>query len=102
MPRLEAMLFDGEEHEWERSERRNLFEAYGQLAGAAGVPRLAELLEPRGMFRRKESPEVRACALFALGKVRSFEARLLADRFTADKEPVVRSAANSVLRDWGP
>jgi HEAT repeat protein len=46
------------------------------------------------------SAEVRACAIFALAKVRSFEARMLVDRFTADKEPVVRSAANTVLRDW--
>lgn len=100
--RLEALLFDGKDHGWERSERRTLFEAYGQLAGTGGIARLGELLEPRGLFRRKESPEVRACALFALGKIRSFEARLLVDKFTADKEPVVRSAANSVLRDWAP
>ncbi len=102
LPQLEALLFTGTEQEWERSERRTLFEAYGQLAGAAGIPKLAELLEPRGLFRRKETPEVRACALFALGKIRTFDARLLADKFTADKEPVVRSAANSILRDWGP
>jgi HEAT repeat protein len=100
--RLEALLFDGKEHGWERSERRALFEAYGQLAGAGGIQKLGELLEPRGLFRRKESPEVRACALFALGKIRTFDARLLADKYTADKEPVVRSAANSVLRDWAP
>jgi HEAT repeat protein len=102
LSRLEAMLFDGKERGWERSERRTLFEAYGQLAGPAGIGRLGDLLEPRGFFRRKESPEVRACALFALGRIRTFEARLLADKFTADKEPVVRSAANSVLRDWAP
>jgi HEAT repeat protein len=102
LPRLEAMLFTGPEHEWERSERRSMFEAYGQLAGEAAMPRLKQLLERRGMFRRKEAPEVKACALFALGKVGSFEARLLVDRFTNDKEPVVRSAANTVLRDWMP
>ncbi len=100
--RLEGLIFDGKDHGWERSERRTLFEAYGEFAGSGGVTRLADLLEPRGLFRRKESPEVRACALFALGKIRTFEARLLADKFTADKEPVVRSAANSVLRDWAP
>ena len=102
LPQLEALLFDGTDHGWERSERRAMFEAYGSLAGAGGIPRLAELLEPRGLFRRKESPEVRACAIFALGRIHTFDARLLADRFTADKEPVVRSAANSVLRDWMP
>jgi hypothetical protein len=58
------------------------------------------LLEPKGLFRRSAAPEVRACAIYALAKLGGFEARLLVDRFTADKEPVVRSAANGVLREW--
>jgi hypothetical protein len=33
-------------------------------------------------------------------KIRTFEARLVVDQFTADKEAIVRSAANAVLRDW--
>lgn len=98
--RIERILFDNADPDWDRSERRTVFEAYGQLAGDAALPRLRELLEPRGMFRRKVSAEVRACAIFALAKVRSFDARLLADRFSSDKEAVVRSAANTVLRDW--
>jgi HEAT repeat protein len=77
-----------------------VFEAYGQFAGEAALPRLRELLEPRGIFRRKTPPDTRACAIFALAKVRTFDARMLVDRFTADKEPSVRSAANAVLRDW--
>ena len=100
--RLEGLLFDGVDHGWERSERRAMFEAYGALAGESAIPRLRLLLEPRGMFRRRETPDVRACALFALAKVRTFDARLLVDRFSNDKEPVVRSAANTVLRDWLP
>ncbi len=98
--RLETMLFDAPDVEWERSERRAIFEAYGTVAGAASVPRLRELLEPRGVFRRRISADVRASALFALAKVRSADARQVVERFTADKEPVVRSAANAALRDW--
>ncbi len=99
---LDALLFDDDERAWERSERRTLFEAYGQIGTESALPRLRDILEPRGLFRRKRSPEVRACAIFALGKVRTFDARMLVDRFTADREPVVRSAANAVLRDWLP
>lgn len=98
--RLEAMLVDGGDSEWERNERRTVYEAYGQLGGEGAIPRLQELLEPRGLFRRKASPEVRACAIFGLARVRTFEARLMVDRYTSDKEAVVRSAANAVLRDW--
>ncbi len=98
--RLEVLLLEGKDQGWDRSERRAAYEAYGQLAGDAAIGRLQELLQPRGLFRRKTSAEVRACAIFALAKVRSFEARMLVDRFTADKDAVVRSAANAVLRDW--
>lgn len=98
--RLDSMLFDGTERAWERSERRAIFEAYGTMARAAAVPRLKELLEPRGVFRRRVSADVRASALFALGKVGNADARAVVEQFTADKEPVVRSAANTALRDW--
>ncbi len=100
--RLEGLLFAETDGGWDRLERRALFEAYGALAGDAALPRIRELLEPRGFFRRRAHPDVRACALFGLGKVRSLDARMLVDTYTTDREPVVRSAANSVLRDWMP
>jgi len=98
--RLEQVLFGKDELELERSERRAMFEAYAQVTGADALPRLQELLEPRGLFRRTAPAEVRACAIYALARLGGFEARLLVDRFRSDKEAVVRSAANSVLREW--
>lgn len=100
LAKLEALLFTGKDQDWERSERRALFEAYGQLAGPPAIARLRDLLTPRGLLRRKELPDVRACAIFALAKIRTFDARLVVDQYTADKEAIVRSAANAVLRDW--
>jgi HEAT repeat protein len=100
--RLEALLFKPNDIELERSERRGLFEAYAQVGGSETMPRLQDLLEPKGLFRRKAPAELRACAIYALARLRTFEARMLVDRFTSDKEPVVRSAANTVLRDWKP
>ncbi len=98
--RLEQMLFESTNDDWERSERRAMFEAYGTLVGGAAIPKLRELLEPRSMFRRRVSADVRASALFALAKVRTDEARRLLESCSADKEPVVRSAANAALREW--
>ncbi|HET9134786.1 MAG TPA: hypothetical protein VFN90_10805 [Gemmatimonadales bacterium] len=98
--RLEAMLFGDDERDWERTERRALFEAYGQLAGSEALPRLQALLEPKGLFRRTAPAEIRACAIFALARVGSLEARVLVDKYSGDKEAVVRSAANTVLREW--
>ncbi len=100
LAKLESLLFAGKDQDWERSERRTLFEAYGQLAGPSAIARLRDLLSPRGLLRRKELPDVRACAIFALAKIRTFDARLVVDQYTADKEAIVRSAANAVLRDW--
>jgi HEAT repeat protein len=100
LAKLEQLLFAGKDQDWERSERRAMYEAYGQLAGEAAVPRFRDLLAPRGLLRRREAPDVRACAIYGLAKVRSFDARSIVDQYTADKEAVVRSAANAVLRDW--
>lgn len=98
--RLEQLLFGKEDRNLERSERRTLYEAYAQVAGSDALSRFREILEPRGLFRRQAPPEIRACAIFGLARLGTFEARLLVDRFTGDKEPVVRSAANGVLREW--
>lgn len=98
--RLEELLFGKHDHEVERSERRGLFEAYAQVAGSEALPRLREVLEPKGLFRRAAPAEVRACAIYALARLGTFEARMLVDRYTGDKEAVVRSAANGVLREW--
>ncbi len=94
------MLFDGTETDWGAHRAPGDFRAYGTIAGAAAVPRLKDLLEPRGVFRRRVSADVRASALFALVKVRNDDARRVIEGLTVDKEPVVRSAANTALRDW--
>ncbi len=98
--RLEQFLFGATDRDIDRSERRTLYESYARLAGGAAFPRFRELLEPRGLLRRTSPPDIRAAAIYGLAAIGSFEARLLVDRFTGDKEPVVRSAANAVLREW--
>lgn len=97
---VEKLLFGDSEADLERSERRAMYEAFATLAGADALPRLQSILEPKGLFRRVAPAELRACAIYAAGKVATFDARLLVDRFTSDREPVVRSAANAVLREW--
>ncbi len=99
LAKLDAQIFRPQ-GEQDRAERRMLFEGWGTLVGPEGVERMRTLLEPRGLFRRQAPADVRACALFALAKIRTLDARLLVDRYTRDQEPVVRSAANTVLRDW--
>jgi HEAT repeat protein len=55
---------------------------------------------PQGLFRRRAPTDARTCAVYALGKLRTAEARLLVEQLATDKELPVRHAAGTVLREW--
>ena len=57
--RLEAVVLGRGPQELERAERRQFFEAYAVLAGAPALRVLSNILEPRGLFRRRETAENR-------------------------------------------
>ncbi len=84
------------------SEKKAFFEAYGAIAGASGVKLLAGMLAGRGLLRMKESPEVRACAALALGRIGTQEARDVLQHAQDDKELVVRNAVKQALRESVP
>jgi HEAT repeat protein len=100
LKRLEAVVQGRGPHELERAEKRQFFEAYAAVAGTNALQALAEILEPRGLFRRRETPETRTCAAYAIARVRTPEARAILERASQDKELSVRNAASRALRDW--
>jgi hypothetical protein len=65
------------------------------------LPNLAGILLPRGLLRRKEHPETRACAAIAIGRVGGAEARQILEQAGDDKELVVRNAVSRALRELG-
>lgn len=82
------------------TEKKAFFEAYGALAGAEGLAELRPLLKGKGLLRRKEDPETRACAAVALGRIGGTEAReLLNSAIKDEKDPLVRNAINGALRE---
>lgn len=83
------------------TERMRFFEAYAMISGTAAFETLATLINSGGIFKRKESPEVRACAALALGRLRSPQARELLQKHKDDKDLVVRNAVSRALRDGG-
>jgi hypothetical protein len=99
--RVEAVVLGDQVKEMDLTEKMAFFEAYGAIAGAGGIKPLGAMLIPRGLLRRKQSAETRACAAIALGKIRTPEARELLQRAAEDKELVVRNAVSRSLRD-GP
>ncbi|HKT60079.1 MAG TPA: HEAT repeat domain-containing protein [Gemmatimonadales bacterium] len=97
--RIEAMVFGKAVGDMDLTEKMAFFEAYGAIAGPAGIKPLTGLLLVRGLLRLKESPETRACAAIALGKIRTPEAREVLQRAAEDKELVVRNAVSRALRE---
>jgi hypothetical protein len=81
------------------TERTVFFEAYGTLAGAAGLATLEPMLQTGGFMRRKQDPQIRACAAMAIGKIGTPEARKLLQKVGSDKDPLVRNAVTKALRE---
>ncbi|HET6762950.1 MAG TPA: HEAT repeat domain-containing protein, partial [Longimicrobiaceae bacterium] len=96
--RLEAALDSKRLREAELTERITFFEAYGALAGEAGVAVLDRMLNGKNWLGRRESAEIRACAALGLGKARLPSAERALTAAAADPEPVVRSAVGRALR----
>jgi hypothetical protein len=104
LARLEAAVKGKAAKERDLTEKMATFEAYGAIAGDAGVPLLDGLLNSKGFLGRREDPETRACAAMALGRMNSAKARESLQKAAADPkdEIVVRTAVNKALRGGGP
>lgn len=101
-PRIEAAVLGTKLKDSDLTEKMTFFEAFGALAGAAGIPVLEKLLVPKGgLLGRKEDPETRACAAMALGKIRTPAAKDVLQKVVQDKEPLVRNAVSKALREVG-
>ena len=101
-PRIEAAVMGNTLKDSDLTEKMAFFEAYGALAGAAGIATLEKLLVGKGgLLARKEDPETRACAAMALGKIRTPAARDILQKVSQDKEALVRNAVSRALREVG-
>jgi HEAT repeat protein len=101
LKRVEAVVLGKGVKEMDLTEKMAFFEAYGAIAGAAGLRALSGMLLPRGLLKLKGSSETRACAAIAIGKIHTPEAREVLTRVAEDKDLVVRNAVNRALREVG-
>jgi len=96
--RLENVVKSKALRDADLTERMAFFEAYGALCGDNGVAFLDELLNGKGMFGRREDPEMRACAAIALGRVGTHKANMSLKQAANEKDVVVRNAVNRAMR----
>jgi HEAT repeat protein len=100
LTRVEAAVDGKALRQADLTEKMAFFEAYGVLAGGAGVERLSGMLLGTGGFlKRKEDSETRACAAMALGKIGTPEARAVLEQAGKEKDMLVRNAVNKALRE---
>jgi HEAT repeat protein len=99
LKRVEAVVLGKAVKGMDLTEKMAFFEAYGSIAGAAGLKSLSGILLPRGLLKFKEPSETRACAAIALGKIGTPEAREVLQRAAEDKDLVVRNAVSRALRE---
>jgi HEAT repeat protein len=98
LPRVEAAIKGKELRESNLTEKMAFFEAYGLLAGDAGVPLLDGLLNAKGFMGKKDDSETRACAAMALGKINSPKAAESLNRAAGEKDVIVRNAVSRAIR----
>jgi hypothetical protein len=98
LAKIEAAIKGKLARESDLTEKMALFEAFGTLCGDAGINLLDGVLNARGLFGKKEDPELRACAAMALGRIGSETAIATLRRAANEKEILVRNAVNRALR----
>jgi HEAT repeat protein len=95
--RLEAAV-KGKVRNADLTERMAFFEAYGAVAGEAGIALCDGILNGRGFLGRREDDELRACAAMALGRIGSPQALEALRKAAGEKDVVVRNAVTRALR----
>jgi hypothetical protein len=95
---IEEVVLGKQHKNMDFSETRAFFEAYGAIAGNAGVAPLAAMLIPRGLFRRKRKAEVRMCAALGLGRIGTPEARAALTQVVGDRDRQVRNAVAAAIK----
>jgi HEAT repeat protein len=96
--RLEAALQGPRVRDADLTEKIAFFEAFGAVANADSVAMLDRLLNGKNLLRQRQSPEIRACAAMALGKVGSPASRAALEKAAGETNPMVRNAVAKALR----
>jgi HEAT repeat protein len=98
LQRVEGAIKGRQIRDADLTEKMALYEAYGALAGEAGIQFLDGVLNGKGLFGKKEDSEIRACAAMALGRIGSDRALSSLQKASGEKDVIVRNAINRAFR----
>jgi hypothetical protein len=101
LPRIEAAIKGKDLRESNLGEKMAFFEAYGLLAGDAGITLLDGILHAKGFMGKRDDSEFRACAAMALGKINSAKATESLNKAAGEKDVIVRNAVSRAIRGAG-
>lgn len=94
--RLKAAIRGRTIRDADLTEQMAFFEAFGAVAGEEDIGILDKLLNGRRLLG-KESPELRACAAMALGRIALPAARASLMQASREQHPIVRNAVSKAL-----
>ncbi|MBI4824393.1 MAG: HEAT repeat domain-containing protein [Nitrospirae bacterium] len=81
------------------TEKKELLEALASLGGQEAFPLLLELFKKKGLIEKDDTTEIRACAAYALGIIRSPEAISLLQKETSAKKSLLRDACLRAIKE---
>ena len=99
LPRVERAIRGKTLRDSNLQEKLAFYEAYGTLAGDAGVQFLDQILNGRSAIGRREDAELRACAAAGLGRIPSQKALQALERASTDRDVLVRNAVARAMRE---
>jgi len=83
------------------TEKKELFETLAETGGEAAFPILSGFFEKKGLFRKVETEELRACAAYGLGILGTKDAIALLEKGMREKEGFVSAACKKARMKEG-
>ncbi len=83
------------------TEKREIFETLAEAGRETAFPMLAEFFKKKGLFRRTETEELRACAAYGLGVLGTKESIALLEKGVYAKEGLVSDVCKKALMKAG-
>lgn len=83
------------------TEKKELFEIFAETGREMSFPMLSEFFKKKGLFRKAETEELRACAAYGLGILGTKESIALLEKGVHEKEGLVSSVCKKALMKAG-